>query len=227
MLIINGTIVPFMMDMVYPVGMDFVRPVEAVIPGVQGRVLAVLAETTAELNLRTIARLAGVSHAQVSRVLPGLVELGLVERREAPPSSLFRLVLEHIAAGPLVALARGRDGLVEEMGRAAEELPVVPESVIVFGSFARGEADPESDIDAVFIRPAGVDEFDEAWADSMDGWRSQIHRTSGNSVEVLEIGSEEIGERLSSRQPVWRDIGREGIVVHGRSLNELAEIHDG
>ena len=36
--------------------MDFRQPVEAVIPGAQGRILAVLAETTAELNLSTVAR---------------------------------------------------------------------------------------------------------------------------------------------------------------------------
>ncbi len=216
-----------MMDMVYPFGMDFVRPIEAVIPGVQGRVLAVLAETTAELNLRTLARLSGVSHAQISRVLPGLVELGLVERREAPPSSLFRLVPEHVAAGPLVALARGRDGVIEEMGHAAAALPVAPESVIVFGSFARGEADSESDIDTVFVRPGGVDESDETWSASVDEWRSQIRRNSGNAVEVLEIGSEEIAARLASRQSVWQDIRREGIVVHGRSLDELAGIQVG
>ncbi|MDQ3575947.1 MAG: helix-turn-helix domain-containing protein, partial [Actinomycetota bacterium] len=68
--------------------MDFVRPIEAIVPGAQGRMLAVLAETTAELNLRTIAQLAGVSQAQASRVLPGLVQLGIVERREVPPASL-------------------------------------------------------------------------------------------------------------------------------------------
>ncbi|MBI2167891.1 MAG: helix-turn-helix domain-containing protein, partial [Actinobacteria bacterium] len=65
--------------------MDFVRPIEAMLAGARGRVLAVLAETTAELNLRTIAQLAGVSQAQASRVLPGMVELGVVERREVPP----------------------------------------------------------------------------------------------------------------------------------------------
>ena len=207
--------------------MDFVRPIEAVIPGVQGRVLAVLAEATAELNLRTIARLSGVSLAQASRVLPGLVELGLVERREAPPSSLFRLVPEHLATGPLLSLARARDGVIEEMGRGAAALDVAPLSVIVFGSFARGEADSESDIDAVFVRPAGVDESDEAWANSVEQWRSRIRRVSGNPVEVLEVGSEEIGGRLRSRQPVWRDIRVEGIVVHGRALNKLVEANVG
>lgn len=216
-----------MMDMSYTVDMDFLRPIEAVIPGVQGRVLAVLAETTAELNLRTIARLSGVSLAQASRVLPGLVELGLVERREAPPSSLFRLVPEHIAASSLIALARARDGVIEEMGRAAAALPVAPVSMIVFGSFARGEADAESDIDVVFVRPVGVDESDEAWSASVEQWRSQIHRVSGNPVEVLEAGSDEISTRLSSRRPVWRDIRRDGLVVHGRSLNELADVRVG
>lgn len=216
-----------MMDIEYSANMDFVRPIEAVIPGVQGRVLAVLAETSAELNLRTIARLSGVSHAQVSRVLPGLVELGLLERREAPPSSLFRLVPEHVAAGPLMALARGRDRVIEEMGRGAAALPVVPVSVIVFGSFARGEADAESDIDVVLARPVGVDESDERWADSIEQWRLQISRVSGNAIEILEVASEEIGARLSSRRPVWRDIRREGVVVHGRSIDQLVEANVG
>ena len=213
--------------MPYNVDMDFVRPIEAVIPGVQGRVLAVLAETTADLNLRTIARLSDVSLAQASRVLPGLVELGLVERREVPPSSLFRLVREHVAAGPLVSLARARDAVIEEMGRAAVELPVAPVSAIVFGSFARGEADEESDIDAVLVRPADVDESDEAWSASVEHWKAEVRRMTGNRVEVLEIGSDEVAERLRSTRQVWRDIHREGIVVYGRGIDELAEIGHG
>jgi DNA-binding IclR family transcriptional regulator len=83
--------------------MDFVRPVEAIAPGVQGRVLSVLAETTADLNMRTIARLADVSLSQASHVLARLVELGAVERRDVPSSSLFRVVRQHVAVGPLLA----------------------------------------------------------------------------------------------------------------------------
>src|SRR5438309_4104247 len=101
--------------------MDFVEPVQAVIPGAQGRILGVLVETTAELNVRTIARLSGVSLAQASRVLPGLVELGLVERREVPPSALFRLVTENIAARFVHELARARQAVLDELGRMAAE----------------------------------------------------------------------------------------------------------
>ncbi len=201
--------------------MDFVRPVEAIVPGVQGRVLSVLAETTADLNMRTIARLADVSLSQASRVLAPLVELGAVERRDVPPSSLFRLVHQHVAVGPLLALARSRDALIGEMGRIASGLPVPPLSTIVFGSFARGEADIESDIDTVLVRPAGVDESDELWSESVEQWRASVHRASGNRVEVLEVGVGEVAALLNSRRQVWRDVRRDGLVVQGLSLAEL------
>lgn len=204
--------------------MDFVHPVQAVIPGTQGRVLAVLAETTAELNLRTVARLAGVSLAQVSRVLPGLVKLGLVERREVPPSSLFQLNRENVAAQVVIELARSRDAALEQMGAAARALPLPPASVIVFGSFARREADKESDIDAVIVRPGDVDEDDDTWAAGVEQWRRSVRAITGNPVEVIEAGRSESSEKLSGRSQLWRDIARDGVVIHGATLDELRSV---
>lgn len=40
----------------WPDGVDSARPIEAVVPGAQGRVLAVLAETTADLVLAVAER---------------------------------------------------------------------------------------------------------------------------------------------------------------------------
>jgi predicted nucleotidyltransferase len=150
-----------------------------------------------------------------------LVELGLVERREVPPSSLFRLVREHVAVAPLLSLARTRDAMIEEMGRIADDLPVAPVAVIVFGSVARGEADARSDIDTVLIRPMEVDESDEAWSASVEQWRATVRRVSGNAVEVLEVGSDEVATHLNSRRQIWRDIRRDGLVVFGSTLDEL------
>ena len=201
--------------------MDFVHPVQAVIPGTQGRVLAVLAETTAELNLRTVARLASVSPAQASRVLPVLVELGLVERREVPPSSLFRLNRENVAAQVVIELARSRDTALERMGTAARELPLPPASVIVFGSFARREADRESDIDAVIVRPDDVDDDHDTWTAGVEQWRERVRAITGNPVEVIETDRSEATEKLSSSRSLWQDIARDGVVVHGATLDEL------
>ena len=53
-------------------------PVEALIPGVQGRVLGVLARTETEMTIRTAAGLAGASQQQASVVVAHLVDLGTV-----------------------------------------------------------------------------------------------------------------------------------------------------
>lgn len=203
--------------------MDFTHPVEAVIPGAQGRVLAVLAATTAELNLSTLARLAGVSVAQASRVLPGLVELGLVERREVPPSSQFKLVRENVAARAVIALAQSRDVAMELLGAAAAELAISPVSVLLFGSFARGEADEQSDLDAIIVRPADIDEDDEPWGAEVERWRATAREITGNRIEVLEVDHDEVAMRLRRASPLWRDVVRDGISVFGLTIHELVE----
>ena len=201
--------------------MDFRHPVEAVIPGVQGRILAVLAETRAQLNLRTIARLAQVSPAQASRVLPGLVSLGLVERREAPPSALFTLVSENIAARAVRALSGARRDVLEELGMLAHRMDPSPACAVVFGSFARGEADASSDLDVVLVRPAGVGEDDERWTESVEIWRAAARRLTGNPVHILEVNEREVRQRLRRPSDLWSSVIRDGIRVHGLPLDEV------
>jgi len=211
------TIVSFLSGTVVVV--DFRRPVQALVPGAQGRILAVLAETTGELSLRTTARLAGVSPAQASRVLPQLVRLGIVERRDAPPTALFRFVQDNVASQFVHALSRSRDRVLAELGRRTETLPVRPLSVIIFGSLARGDADEDSDIDAVFVRSGAPEDVN--WASSVDDWLQFAHRLTGNRVEVIEVDEADIGRLLRSRKPLWNDILREGEVVFGAGLDEL------
>jgi predicted nucleotidyltransferase len=206
----------------YTGAVDFRRPVEAVIPGAQGRILAVLTETTAELNLRTIARLAHVSPAQASRVLPDLVALGLVERREAPPSALFAMVDEHVASRAVRALSRSRQAVLEELGELAAGIDPAPAATIVFGSFARGEADRDSDLDMILVRPARVGEEDERWAESVDRFRTAAGRLTGNPLEVLEVSHSEISQRLRSGAPLWTDVRREAVSVQGARIENLS-----
>lgn len=201
--------------------MDFVHPVEAIVPGAQGRVLAVLAETTAELNLRTIAQLSAVSQSQASRVLPGLVVLGVIERREVPPSSLFRFVPEHVASRTILELARATNRVLDELGHLAGTLTISPVSIVVFGSFARREATAESDIDLVVVRPDDVAEDDEGWAAAMEQLHTGVRRLTGNRLEALEVSAREAARLVGSRRPLWSDIRRDGRVVHGPQLDDL------
>ena len=202
--------------------MDFRHPIEAVIPGAQGKVLSAMLGTSAELNLRAIARVAGVSVAQASRVLPGLVELGVIERREIPPSSMFRLIPEHIATRALLDLYSARHNVIAEMARTAKEIRPTPVSVVIFGSFARGDSDTESDIDVVVVRPVGVDEEDARWLAAVETWRTTVTRLAGNSVEILDFGTNEVAAKMNGNSELWRHIRRDGQVVFGQRLDQLA-----
>ena len=182
-----------------------------------------LAETTAPLNLSTLARLAGVSVAQASRVMPGLVDLGLVERREIPPSSQFWLIRENVAAQAIIELARSRDTALSKIGSAAADLPVPPVSVIVFGSIARGDADRQSDLDVIVVRPNDVDDDDDVWATAIEQWRSAAQAITGNTIDVLEVTPDEARTKLSGNAQLWRDVARDGTVVYGLTMNELRE----
>jgi len=206
--------------------MDFVRPVEAVIPGAQGRILSVLVETTAPLNLRTLARLAGVSPAQASRVMPGLFDLGLVERYEVPPSSQFLLARSNVAAQAVVEIARSRETASERIGLAAASMPNPPESVIVFGSFARGEAGVDSDIDVVIVRPNSIDEDNDEWAAALEAWRDAARAITGNPVEIVEVSLSEAGSKLRGRTEFWRNVRRDGVTVYGLSIEQITESVD-
>jgi predicted nucleotidyltransferase len=199
---------------------DFLRPVEAVIPGARGKVLAVFAETTAGLSVRTAARLSGVSLAQTSRILPELATLGVLDRTEVPPSTVYRLVEENVASRAIRLLARSRDQVLSELGELAKSMVVPPVSIMVFGSFARGEAGPESDVDVIMVQGSCVDASSE-WSEGLDEWRRGARRLTGNEVEVMEVDELDVSSRLRSRRPVWQDIRRDGIVVFGKTLEEL------
>ena len=202
-------------------GMDYRRPVEVLIPDAQGRILGVLARTSEELTLTTLADLSGVSLAHVARIVPRLVRLGVVERREVPPAVLVRLVAENLAARVLLALADLRDTLLEELRESARKIDPSPANITLFGSFARGDDDAISDIDVLVVRPSAIGEEDPAWSVSIARWEDHVRRISGNPVNRIEVEEGDIAKLMRSGRSLWRAIRGEGMTLEGRSLREL------
>lgn len=93
----------------------------------------------------------------------------------------------------------------------------------MFGPFARGEADEQSDVDVIVVRPDDVVEDDDVWASAVERWRNEARAITGNRVEVLEVSREEVHSRLAGKAPLWRDVVRDGIAVHGLTIDELLE----
>jgi predicted nucleotidyltransferase len=201
--------------------MDFQQPVVALIPGAHGKLLGVLASTTGELSIRTLARLADVSPAQASRVLPELERQGFIERHEVPPAVLFRLTPGHVATRLLRDFANARQRVIGEIGELAGRIDPPAVSVLLFGSFARGTADAKSDIDIMVIRSDAVDEDAGPWGDSIEAIRRSVELLSGNAVDLLEVTESRAVDALAAGTGLWQAIATEGIAVFGTDLASL------
>jgi hypothetical protein len=129
--------------------------------------------------MRTVAQLAAVSPQQASVVIGRLVDLGVVVRRDVPPASLVRLERDSLAAKAVIAIAGLRQTGLDRMRELAAEITPPPTSLVVFGSFARGEAGPGSDIAVVAVRAAGVDSGSDEWNESLGRWTDQSGRALG------------------------------------------------
>ena len=205
--------------------MDYRRPVEALIPGVQGRVLGVLSRTSTELTMRTVARLAGVSAQQASVVIGRLVDLGVVERRDVPPASLVRLVADNLPAQTIASVANLRFAGLERLSALAADITPPPASLAVFGSFARGEAGPDNDVDVLAVRPPELTcGASGEWVNSLGRWADQATRAIGNPVNLVEIEAADLPGLLAGPGPsLWHDAARDGDVVAGAPLTEVAK----
>lgn len=202
--------------------MDYARPVQAVLPGVRGEVLAVLAATEAELTMRSVATLAGVSVNRAVSVLNELVGLGLVRRRDVGRSALVSLDRENEAARLVAALAGVRDAVLRRLRQGARAIRPAPASLVVFGSFAAGTAISDSDVDVLAVRASDVPEDNGEWLDSLGRWVDRAARITGNPVNLLLVGESEVPDLLDRRGSVWGEAAQNGIVLAGSALHDLA-----
>jgi predicted nucleotidyltransferase len=204
---------------------DYRRPVEAVIPGATGRLLAALAQVEAELPVSTLARLAGVGRTRASGIIGELSDLGIVERREIGRTVLVSLA-KHSVAGELIdRLAHLGSEVIARLRTLASELDPAPETLLMFGSFARGEADSHSDLDLLAVRSPSANP--DKWAAALSVFAEQAHELAGSPVQVLDYDLDELRRKAGPRARVGRDfwnaVRRDAIVLTGSQLDDLID----
>jgi nucleotidyltransferase-like protein/IclR-like helix-turn-helix domain-containing protein len=206
--------------------MDFRNPISSLVPGATGRILEVLTRNTVELKLTALASIAGVSPAQASRVLPRLVELGLVTRFDVPPASLFAINRDHLSAAALEMLDQAPSRVVGKLRDLVAAIRPAPVSVTLFGSVARGMATSDSDIDILLERAVSVPEDDLEWIDTTTDWVLDVRASTGNRVNVIEVTDAELPGLLRKGSSFWRSIADEGVHISGRPIDEVLRRRD-
>lgn len=193
--------------------MDYVRPVEALIPGAHGKILAACLRSDEPLTMRALARLAGVSANQASLVLDRLEELGLVHRQAAGRALLVSLVAESPVVEALRSVADLRGQTLQRWRGRARALAPPPMAMAVYGSWARGEATVGSDVDVLVVLPAELAAEDEdAYREQIAAWCTHAGRVAGLPVAPLIVDA---GELASLNRDLVAEIARDAVVVAG------------
>jgi predicted nucleotidyltransferase len=206
--------------------MDLANPMQSVIPSAHGAVLSALTRTGLPLSGRRIAELTRprFSQRRVNDVLRQLADAGIVLRESRPPSNLYRLNHDHVAAEGISALSRMWATLVARIRDELEAWSVPPEAAWLFGPAARGNGTEQSDIDVFLVLPASGLESEAVatlWERQTEGLAEKIKTWSGNRCELIEMGGAELSAAVERDDLLIRDLRKQAVQLTGRHPRAL------
>jgi len=156
-----------------------------------GRLLALLTTIPGEeLHTRELVRRIGGSVHPVQRALERLEGEGIVRSRRVANLRLWSIDPKHPLLHPLRELYARTHGVVGALHAVLEPLGV--SLAFIFGSFAQGRDDAESDIDVLTV---GGD-----WAAVDDAARASLER-SGRRANIVPWTDTDLARRIRERSP--------------------------
>jgi DNA-binding transcriptional ArsR family regulator len=128
--------------------------------------------------LSDLARHLGATPSSLQRELASLATAGILMRREEGRQVYYRANPECPILAELQGIMVKTVGLADALKDALVPLAGSIDCAFVFGSFARGEADPESDVDVMVIGEVGL----AALAPALQAVGERIGRTVNPAV---------------------------------------------
>ena len=200
--------------------MDLGSPVFDVAPAVRGALLQALARLEQPVTRRRLAAAAGVAPGNASAVIEELIQVGLVSETVAGRSSMVLLNRDHLAAGPVLALAGLRGELIR---RLRERLSAWPElnGAWLFGSVARGDADSDSDVDLLIVAD---DLQSPGLHERLSRLQADVRSWTGNDLQLVEHSPSSWRKLVRAKNPLVEQIRLDGIALAG-DASTLLERH--
>ncbi|MBT2517668.1 nucleotidyltransferase domain-containing protein [Streptomyces sp. ISL-90] len=175
---------------------------------------------------RAIHALAGVkSLATTQGALEQLVGIGLVDARPVGAANVYTLNREHVLWPPIEQLLSApaiTEQRIGELLAATVGDDVV--ATLLYGSFARNEAGPDSDVD-IFI--VWRDDMDEAVTSGLlDEIAQRIRRMTGNSAQIIAVTPAELEGLVERNDPLIDSLRHDARpLTSGVSVRELLGGH--
>jgi predicted nucleotidyltransferase len=190
---------------------DLSSPVRDVAPAVRGALLQTLARLEQPVTRRQLAVAAGVAPGNASAVIEELIQSGLVSEKVAGRSSMVLLNRNHLAAGPVLALAGLRGELIR---RLRDRLSAWPDlhGAWLFGSVARGDASSDSDIDLLIVAE-DLQSLD--LHDRLAHLQADVRSWTGNDLQLVEHSSSSWRKLVRAKNPLVEQLRMDGIALTG------------
>ena len=182
-------------------------------------ILRELALSDAPRTGRRVAADAGVAHSTALRILDRLEAEGIVHSEAAGAARVFRLNDEHVLVPVIREIALTRTRLIERFRSEIADWSVQPLLAVIFGSFARGEAGIDSDIDVLVVPPKRVPDRD-SWDAQIESLENHGRAWAGNAVNVVDIGRASLG----AEREVLADVRANLIELTDGARDRLGEI---
>lgn len=203
--------------------MDLSFPLATIAPTLDAGVLQVLAATTAGCTAAEVHRRLGRgSDEGVRKVLARLVGQGVVLVETPARYPAYQLNREHVAVPHIEALTRVRGELFDRMRQEVARWTVEPIHAGLFGSFARGTADSDSDIDVLLVRPPALGDVEEAdWLKQLNRLDRQIRAWTGNAAQIIDLTPATLGQMARQTDPLVDSWRADDIPMHGERILDL------
>lgn len=175
--------------------------------------LRVLSRTRSDHTGRELARLIGYSHNATRSALEDLERSGLVIQRQAGRANLYSIDQDNIIyTDILISAFRIEDELMDRVAETvAKQAGKELSSLILFGSVARSDEDPGSDIDMVLVFKDGTDLQEKE--DSVHDAAVEIVRRFGNQLSPIIVTESEFEKKKRSKTGLWREIAQTGVLI--------------
>ncbi len=195
--------------------MDLRDPTRAITPTLDGPVLAVLAQAGRPLTVGEIAgRAARGSEIGIRRSVARLVEQGIVTATQMGRNQVHQLNREHVAAPAAELLAGLRLELWKRLRETIRGWRPRPVYACVFGSAARGDGDPESDIDLLVVHPPLPGETAPRRQSAKQNI-PEVRQWTGNSLQVVDVSYWDWVGGMPSDAALFAEIQRDAVPLIG------------
>lgn len=184
------------------------------------KLLRVLMPLSRPVSLREAARLAGTSAAGALGAMEDLTAMGLVERREGSGQHLYTVNRDSYLHGVLFGLFEAEDARLQALFQLLRDaLGPIAMAAAVFGSRARGDDRPDSDLDLLVVTEH--DDGEEEVGEHLVELQPKIRREFGLHLSPVILTLGRLRERAREGDPFVEAVAAESIPIIKPTIQKL------